>query len=186
MNPPDRQRPPNQRRKFLTVCVAGIILLASGLYFKYLTPDPSPPLQQTSGDPIPSPTPPPAPDPPRENANQPVTDHPVLAATANLLADDGDANADIEILTVVLADYRKALGENPVGENEEITASLLGSNAKHLRFIPQGHRAIDSQGRLCDRWGTPLFFHTVSARQLVIRSAGPDREHGTPDDLTGM
>lgn len=86
---------------------------------------------------------------------------------------------------MVLTDYRRALGENPVGENEEITLCLLGGNAKHLRFLQVGHRAIDSSGRLCDRWGTPFFFHALSSRQMLIRSAGPDREHDTDDDLSG-
>ena len=110
-------------------------------------------------------------------------DHPVIAAAVGLLADDGSAADDLEILTLILGDYRKALGANPVGENEEIAAALLGDNPKGLRFLPQGHRALDTAGRLCDRWGTPLFFHALSARHLAIRSAGPDRHHGTADDL---
>jgi hypothetical protein len=112
-----------------------------------------------------------------------LVDHPVLAAAEGLLATEGSAGEDFEILALILADYRKALGGNPVGENEEIAAALLGENPKGLRFIPAGHRALDGAGRLCDRWGTPFFFHALSSRRLAIHSAGPDRQHGTPDDL---
>jgi hypothetical protein len=35
---------------------------------------------------------------------------------------------------------------------------------------------------LCDRWGTPLRFHQLSGERMEIRSAGPDRKFGTPDD----
>ena len=180
MNAPiHQQRPAANRRKLLTLTAVGCLLLGWGLYFKTREPA-APPAAPRIAE-----TRKPAPPPPPPSAETPPTDHPVLASTANLLAADGDTATDLEILTVVLTDYRRALGENPVGENEEITLCLLGGNAKHLRFLPAGHRAIDRSGRLCDRWGTPFFFHAISSHQMRIRSAGPDREHGTPDDLTG-
>lgn len=71
---------------------------------------------------------------------------------------------------------------NPVGENAEITAALAGNNRLGFPFIRRGHPAINAQGELCDRWGTPLRFHQVSGTQMEIRSAGPDRRFATPDD----
>jgi hypothetical protein len=35
---------------------------------------------------------------------------------------------------------------------------------------------------MCDRWGTPYFFHQVSKTEMEIRSAGPDRRMWTGDD----
>ena len=113
-----------------------------------------------------------------------VVDHPVIAAADGLLAADGTAAGDLEILVLIFTDFRKAFARNPVGENEEIAAALLGRNPKGLRFLRPGHRALDAEGRLCDRFGTPLFFHAISSQRMEIRSAGPDREHGTSDDLT--
>ena len=72
---------------------------------------------------------------------------------------------------------------NPVGLNHEITAALAGQNSLHLAFISSKHKAINARGELCDRWGTPFFFHQLSAGRMQIISAGPDRERGTADDV---
>jgi len=71
---------------------------------------------------------------------------------------------------------------NPIGENAEITAALMGENRLGLALIPKGHRALNDRGELCDRWGTPLRFHQLSGTQMEVRSAGPDRKFGTDDD----
>jgi hypothetical protein len=71
---------------------------------------------------------------------------------------------------------------NPVGENAEITAALLGDNRLGLALIHQGHRAVNERGELCDRWGTPFRFHQLSGTQMEIFSAGPDRKFATADD----
>jgi hypothetical protein len=71
---------------------------------------------------------------------------------------------------------------NPVGENSEITAALTGRNRLSYAFILPGSPAINSKGELCDRWGTPFFFHQLSGERMEIRSAGPDRKLWTPDD----
>jgi hypothetical protein len=36
---------------------------------------------------------------------------------------------------------------------------------------------------MIDRWGTPYFFHQISATSMEIHSAGPDRKMGTEDDI---
>lgn len=124
------------------------------------------------------------PAPPRVETPREVVDHPVAAAAAALLGEEGTAEEDLEIVGLVLAEYRKALGGNPVGENEEIVEALRGGNPSGLRFLAPDHPAVDPAGRLCDRWGTPLFFHALSSRSMEVVSAGPDRLQGTPDDLT--
>ena len=43
--------------------------------------------------------------------------------------------------------------------------------------------AINRNGELCDRWGTPFFFHAESAAHMEIRSAGPDKKMWTDDDV---
>jgi hypothetical protein len=82
-----------------------------------------------------------------------------------------------------LRDYRAALGGNPEGTNAEITSALMGRNLKQLRMqLPDGSR-ISGAGELCDPWGTPYFFHQLSAQKMEIRSAGPDRKMWTGDDI---
>lgn len=71
----------------------------------------------------------------------------------------------------------------PLGSNEEISAALRGKNKARMVFLPDGHPAFDAQGRLMDRWGTPLFFHASSRDRLDIRSAGPDHQMWTADDI---
>lgn len=72
---------------------------------------------------------------------------------------------------------------NPVGNNAEITAALTGKNNLYLAFLAPDHKAINAQGELCDRWGTPYFFHQLSGSKMEIVSAGPDRKRGTDDDV---
>jgi hypothetical protein len=72
---------------------------------------------------------------------------------------------------------------NPVGENADITAALLGDNRLGLALIPKDHRALNSRGELCDRWGTPFRFHQLSGTKMEIRSAGQDRKFLTEDDV---
>lgn len=71
----------------------------------------------------------------------------------------------------------------PLGANEDIADALRGKNKAHLRFLPDESPVFDRQGRIIDRWGTPLYFHAESRDHLDIRSAGPDKQMWTADDL---
>ena len=44
-------------------------------------------------------------------------------------------------------------------------------------------KGVNEKGELVDPWGTPYFFHQLSAMEMEIRSAGPDRIMWTEDDL---
>lgn len=94
-------------------------------------------------------------------------------------------NADLRLVADILDTFRSNFPRdgNPVGTNVEITAALAGRNALGLALIPRDHPAINVAGELCDRWGTPFFFHQLSGTQMEIRSAGPDRTRGTADDV---
>ena len=101
-----------------------------------------------------------------------------------LNASSGDIHADLRILNEVFRQYRSAVHAlNPVGENVDIVAVLTGRNPLEFAFIPPNHPAINAQGELCDRWGTPFFFHQLSGTQMEIHSAGPDRQLWTADDI---
>jgi hypothetical protein len=97
-----------------------------------------------------------------------------------------DIRADVRLITEILATFRSNFhGQgNPVGNNAEITAALSGRNKLRLALVPPDHPAINQNGELCDRWGTPYFFHAESASRMEIRSAGPDRKMWTDDDVT--
>lgn len=94
------------------------------------------------------------------------------------------ALTDLTIVRDLLEEYRRAYGAFPVGEdNSQILNALSGNNPRKLVFIARNHSALSSSGALLDRWATPYFFHIQSSQEVEIRSAGPDREFYTSDDL---
>ena len=88
---------------------------------------------------------------------------------------------DLDKVTMSLRDYRTIMKENPIGTNAEITRALNGGNPKQARLVQEG-LALNANGELVDRWGTPYFFHQLSKDHMEISSAGPDRQMGTLDD----
>ena len=96
----------------------------------------------------------------------------------------GDIHRDLTILVTLLEDWRSFFpGDgNPWGSNAEITAMFMGKNRRKLVFIDPAHRAINADGELCDRWGTPFRFHALAGDRMEIRSAGPDKIFGNTDD----
>jgi len=122
----------------------------------------------------------------------PATPQEVIAATpAGILRYADELNApnrtardDVQLLVSLLQLYRRTTsGTNPVGDNAEITAALTGRNRLCYAFISPENPAINAAGELCDRWGTPFFFHQISGTVMQVRSAGPDRQHWTADDV---
>jgi hypothetical protein len=101
-----------------------------------------------------------------------------------LTAEDRQRVLDaIDNLEFTFRDYANALGGNPVGTNAEITAALQGDNENQLKLDLPGGSSINKNGELCDPWGTPWFFHQLSAKKMEVRSAGADRILYTEDDL---
>jgi hypothetical protein len=80
--------------------------------------------------------------------------------------------------------YGDTFGGDPVGTNPEITAALNGHNPKQINFLrDQPGVQINANGEMIDSWGTPYFFHQLSAHVMEIHSAGPDKIMWTSDDL---
>ena len=97
----------------------------------------------------------------------------------------GDIRADLRVVLDLVEGFRTNFPKdgNPSGTNAEITAALAGRNKVRLALIPPKHPAINRDGELCDRWGTPFFFHSESASRMEVRSAGPDKRMWTEDDV---
>lgn len=94
------------------------------------------------------------------------------------------ASEDITVINELLNVYLRSTGAMPVGEdNVQITGRLTGHNPRGVAVIPPDHPAINAQGELTDRWGTPYFFHAESATRMPVRSAGPDKRMWSPDDI---
>jgi hypothetical protein len=132
---------------------------------------PKPPALQLPPEPDVTPVEPPPPPPPGNDLSKLTTEEIQRVRTA------------IDGMELTLRDYAVALGGNPVGTNAEITAALLGDNAKQLKLeVPTGS-TVNAAGELCDPWGTAWFFHQLSAKKMELRSAGPDRKIYTEDDF---
>ncbi|MCH7227513.1 hypothetical protein [Haloferula sp. A504] len=93
---------------------------------------------------------------------------------------------DLRALDRVIVGYFSIIKDHEgysIGGNEDLAAALRGENAYKQRFLPDDHYAFGADGRLIDRWETPIFVHPIAARDIELRSAGPDREMFTNDDI---
>lgn len=91
---------------------------------------------------------------------------------------------DLDKVGLMLRDFRTRMGANPVGTNAEIMKAVMGDNPKRAQLGPPEGQSLNGNGELVDRWGTPYFFHQMSATSMEIHSAGPDKTFGTVDDVT--
>jgi len=93
------------------------------------------------------------------------------------------ATEEIEIVQSIFSQFRRHYKENPVGENYEITATLTGANKKKISYLSPDHTSINERGELCDHWGNPFWFHSMSKDVMEVVSAGPDGKLHTDDDV---
>jgi hypothetical protein len=93
------------------------------------------------------------------------------------------ATVEVSKVRHMISDYHTLMGENPVGTNAEIMKAVMGGNKHQAMLGPPEGQALNEQGELVDQWGTPYFFHQLSADRMEIYSAGPDRIFGTADDI---
>ncbi|TLD70334.1 hypothetical protein FEM03_13060 [Phragmitibacter flavus] len=113
----------------------------------------------------------------------PVVMHDAAAEMSNMLANpERNPEERIQAVREVLYLFRQGFGDNPPGHNEMVVSALIGENNKRTALLPKDSPAI-KDGALVDAWGTPYWFHALSAKQMEIRSAGPDKELFTQDDL---
>lgn len=150
-------------------------------------PEPPAPPPITITAPAPDNTPIPTPAPPAESptASPEIVVADFATDLERTLIEAENPEAHLQAVEQILFFYRRAFGENPVGQNEDITTALLGANPQRLALLPPASPAI-KDGQLIDPWGTPYWFHPVSGQEMEIRSAGPDRELFTADDLPGI
>jgi len=115
----------------------------------------------------------------------PIVEHDSAREFSMMLsAADKSAEDKIHAVSEILYFYRQAFGgENPPGHNELVVSALIGENEKRTALIPENSPAI-KDGALVDQWGTPYWFHAISSKEMEVRSAGPDKELFTQDDLT--
>ena len=116
-------------------------------------------------------------------ANQEISPSTTTTTTSPEVAELPPATV-LDNMRMVIHNYGATFGENPVGNNAEITAALAGKNLKQINFIRDvaGLR-VNGNGELVDAYDTPFFFHQLSGKVMEIHSAGEDRKMWTFDDL---
>lgn len=103
------------------------------------------------------------------------------AMHGEMIREETSAERELEILNELLVQSQRAIGAGSHGNNNDITRTLVG-NTKEGIWLPRNSPRI-RDGEILDRWGSPYWFHANAGNQIEIRSAGPDRQLFTGDDL---
>ncbi|MFO1483817.1 MAG: hypothetical protein U1F71_10705 [Verrucomicrobiaceae bacterium] len=172
--------------------VAVLLFLVFAVLFATWSLRDRPVPQPVASRPRPGPTPAAAPSPvstsPKPTEPPPVPANPAPASAPRVIPrpppqQPNPARVEAEDVALNLRHFGQRFGGNPVGTNAEIARTLNGGNPQGVRYLPQQHLRLNDQGELLDFYGTPYFFHQISAQEMEIRSAGPDKTMWTPDDI---
>lgn len=108
-----------------------------------------------------------------------------LQKADKLNSPDHSVQEDLQIVAEFVDLLGRAGVNASIGDNADITAALTGTQyaGQKGHLFPRQHNALRG-GQLVDRWGTPFWFHANGPGRLEIRSAGPDKQLFTPDDVS--
>ncbi|NNC87458.1 MAG: hypothetical protein HKN82_03235 [Akkermansiaceae bacterium] len=116
--------------------------------------------------------------------SEPVVVESMVAHAEQLNDESATVQDDLSVVGELIAAYIRYIGTGPEGGlNEEFVAALQGSNPMKLILLGKDHARVNEAGELLDRFGTPYYFHPVSAKEIEIRSAGPDKLLWSKDDV---
>jgi len=91
------------------------------------------------------------------------------------------------MLEAIFASYVQDNGEVPVSsENYRLVQIFTGNGSDKNSYFTPNSRTVNANHEFIDGWGTPLRISFVSKDNILIRSAGPDKIFGTPDDITNQ
>lgn len=129
-----------------------------------------------------SPPPPPTLIPPRPSSGDTTATDPVIIELhTELTHPDTPPERELEIIQDLISQHQRALGPGSFGDNNDVTRALVGDSGDGV-WLPRQSSRI-REGQLLDRWGSPYWFHANGEKNLEIRSAGPDKNLFTPDDI---
>jgi len=150
------------------------------------SPPPPPGPSKPDGVVPPPSLPPAATDPTKRQLGNPLAPSSYPSVIPPIVKEpDPQAVIDLNKVSRMFRDFRTLTGVNPVGSNAEMMRAVMGDNPKHATLGPPEGLSLNGDGELVDRWGTPYFFHQLSADFMEIRSAGPDKKMWTGDDVVG-
>ncbi len=89
-------------------------------------------------------------------------------------------------ITTAFLNYETEYGVPPPAQDPAgFIRALVDDNPRRIAFLNVSPKDLDSHGQPLDSWSTPFAITFPDPEHLSIRSAGPDRIWGTPDDLSG-
>lgn len=124
----------------------------------------------------------------------PVPDRSARALPGDLMLEgyggaSGSAADDLRRVGQVLLNFRllhKQLDVRFLATNPEMAAALRGEAKGTTPFVSARSPLFNRTGEMQDRWGSPLVVHVLAADRIELRSAGPDRQPWTADDLVRL
>lgn len=121
----------------------------------------------------------------QRTTSTPEIDAANLQKADKLNSPDQSIHDDLQIVADFVDLLNRAGVSVSFGDNADITAALTGTQyaGQSGHVFPRQHNALRG-GQLVDRWGTPFWFHANGPGRLEIRSAGPDRQLFTLDDVS--
>lgn len=85
-------------------------------------------------------------------------------------------------LRTAISNYSSTFGNFTAKKNPEIVAALTGGNPRKIVFLELDKTRLDASGEYLDYWHTPYQIE-ITASNLAVRSAGPNRVFGDRDDI---
>ncbi len=89
--------------------------------------------------------------------------------------------AEAKSIALALKMYQMEFRTVPADNNHAIATALRGGNTEHKDFMDSALMPQSTNGDLLDPWGTPYQI-TLSPSNILIRSAGPNRQFEEPGD----
>lgn len=95
-------------------------------------------------------------------------------------------HSDVDNLFEAFHEYRRHVGQYPLGDNAQIVQALTGNNPKNVIILAVRRESLNPKGEIIDPWGTPLKIYFADD-EVLIRSAGPNKafengKNATSDD----
>ena len=107
----------------------------------------------------------------------------IVAWSARAGAEPSKTETDIAQLQRALANYFREYNTLPAGNNVAVMKSLTGDNPRKFVFFAFSSARMGTDRAFLDEWKTAFRITFAKPATAEVRSAGPDREVGTSDDV---
>ena len=86
-------------------------------------------------------------------------------------------------LNAAMIQYHNEYGNYLTGKSANAIQCLLGNNLRKIEFLFLNTNRFDSNGDFLDPWLTPYRIEILAQTNLIVHSAGPNKNFGDADDI---